>query len=381
MVIAADRVTTYDLTAGTMLDVEDMIHLLSPHDTPLTGGYGADGLTVFPSGPVSQVKTEWLHEEILTPRSTAAATQTTGDTVVTVASGERIRFSTGDIVLMGSGEYVRVTGYGVTTDVLLISRGYASSTAATIATSATMLIIGQALAEGADPENPRVKDRTQPFNYTQIFGPTAVKVSGTEMVINKYGLGGTNEFQHQLSRRIMEHWIQYEQALMYGIRLNDTTNGWRTMGGLSFYITAANGSTIDSSTTTFSESSLLTMAQALYDAGGAPDRAIMGSKNKRLASGFTSSGTLQLQRPDNGRGTVVTYFDSDFGRLSFILDRWCLTKDVFVLEREQVQLATLRPLLFEVLAKTGDSHKGMIVCEKTLKVRRFNHAGRYTALT
>jgi hypothetical protein len=64
-----------------------------------------------------------------------------------------------------------------------------------------------------------------------------------------------------------------------------------------------------------------------------------------------------------------------------ILDRWVRIADVFVFEREQTQLATLRPLVFEMLAKTGDSLKGQIVAEKTMKVRRYPHAGRFTALT
>jgi hypothetical protein len=184
-----------------------------------------------------------------------------------------------------------------------------------------------------------------------------------------------------VANRIKEHWIAFEQALIYGVRADDTTNKIRSMGGLAFYITAANGATMDTTTTTFSESSLVTNLQACFDNGGQPDRAIMGSKNKRLASAFESAGELFIQRSDTGRGTIVNYLDSDFGRLSFILDRWCRLVDVFLVEREQVQIATLRPLIYEMLAKTGDSTHAQILCEKSAKVRRFSHAARYTALT
>jgi hypothetical protein len=361
-----------------MLDIEDLIHLLSPTDTPLTGGIGADGRTVLPMGQANEVKVEWQHESLLLPKSLLAAQITNVGTTLTVTTGEGIRFSTGDVLIVES-EYMRVTAGAV--DGLTVTRAFGGSTAATHVTGVTVLNIGQALPEGSDPENARWIDRTGDHNFTQIFGPTAIQVSGTENVVRKYGLGSESEFQHQVANRTKEHWIQLEQALLYGVRVYDTTNKWRSMGGLAFYLTAANGTVMDTSTTTFSESSLLALLQLVYDNGGSPDRAIMSSKNKRLGSGFLSSGTLQVMRPDNGRGTVVDYFDSDFGRVSLILDRWCRVSDVFVFEREQTQVATLRPLVFEMLAKTGDSLKGQIVTEKALKVRRYSHAGRYTALT
>lgn len=372
------KATAYDLVQGVMLDIEDMIHLLSPLDTPLTGGIGADGRTAIPQGTCFEIKPEWQHEALLLPKSLLAAQITNVGTTLTVTTGDGLKFSTGDVLLVDA-EYLRVTAGGV--DAMTVTHAYGGSTAATHVTGATVLNLGQALAEGADPESARWQDRTGDYNWTQIFGPTAIQISGTENVVRKYGLGGETEFQHQVANRTKEHWIQLEQAMLYGIRVNDTTNKWRSMGGLAYYLTTGNGSVIDSSTTTFTESALLALLQSTYDNGGSPDRALMGSKNKRLSSGFLSSGTLQIMRPDNGRGTVVDYFDSDFGRVSLLLDRWVRTADVFVFEREQTQLTTLRPLVFEMLAKTGDSMKGQIVTEKSMKVRRYPHAGRFSALT
>lgn len=373
------KMLTYDMPIGVMLDIEDMIHLLSPTDTPLTGGIGADGRTVLPHGGAFETKVEWLHEELLLPKSTCIEALDASEVGIDVTTGHGIRFSPGDVILIDA-EYMRVVS--IATDTLTVdTRPFGGSTAATHVINSVVLNLGQTLAEGSDPEVARWQDRTGAYNVTQIFGPTAIQLSATENVVRKYGLGGTTEFQHQVGNRTKEHWITFEQALLYGVRVNDLTNHWRQMGGLAYYLTAANGAVIDAATTTFSESSLLAMLQNAFDNGGNPDRAVMGSKNKRLGSGFTSSGTVQIQRTDRERGTVVDYFDSDFGRITLILDRWCRVADIFVFEREQTQIATLRPLIFEMLAKTGDSMKGQIVAEKTLKVRRWSHAGRYTALT
>lgn len=375
--MALGKVGTYDLTVGVIVDIEDVIHLISPTDVPLLGGQGAGGETVLAAGTCFEKKVEWLDENLLLPKSTAAATATTTEGVLTVASGHQTRFSTGDELLLGSNERVRVTGYGTTADTLLVTRAFDGSTGATIATSATVTVIARTLAEGSDPENARSIDRNNRFNITQIFGPDAVHVTGTEKVVRKYGLGGTNEFDKQAANRTKEQYIAVEQALLYGRRIEDVTNKWRAMGGLAYYIST----NTDTTTTTITEAKTLDQLQNCYDAGGSPDRAVMGSKTKRVFSGLAAGITVNAARPDPARGTVVDYFDSDFGRVTMIMDRWCRTPDLFLFNRDQAEVLTLRPMQFEMLSKTGDSVKGQVLCEKTFRFRREQHAAMFTALT
>src|SRR5690606_26644115 len=148
--------------------------------------------------------------------STVAAV-TTGDTVITLASGTRLKFSTGDVVVIAksggaNGETIRVSGYGTTDDTLLVSRGYVGS-ATTYASDSIIMGVGTALAEGSDPEAARSVDRVESSNVTQIFGPTSVHMSQTERVVRKYGV--RDEFAHQLMGRTKENAIAREQAYLY----------------------------------------------------------------------------------------------------------------------------------------------------------------------
>jgi hypothetical protein len=372
------KAQTYDLTTGVIVNIEDVIYLLSPTDVPLQGGLGADGASALSTDTCFEKKVEWLDEDLLLPKSLTAATTTTGDTFILVTTGQRQRFSTGDVLLVGTtNERMRVTGYGVTTDTLLVTRAFQSSTATTHITGVTVLVLGQALAEGSDPEAARAIDRNNRSNFTQIFGPTKVHVTGTENVVRKYGLGGTTEFDKQAANRTKEQYIEIEQALLYGKVLEDTGNFWRTMGGLFDLITT----NVNSSTTTITEATLLDQMQATYDLGGSVDRLVMGSKTKRVISAFATSITINVARPDNVRGQVVDYFDSDFGQVTMILDRWCRTSDAFGFNRDQATIMTLRPMQFEMLAKTGDALSGQVLCEKTFKLVRQAHAFRFSALT
>lgn len=366
--------STYDLTVGVIVDIDPLITLLSPTEVPLQSAVGSDGNTVLAQNSCFEKKVEWLDDTLLTPRSTVAATATTGDTVLTVASGHQLRFSTGDALLIGA-EQVRVTGYGTTADTLLISRAFAGTSAGTIANAADIVNLGAILPEGSDPQNSRAQDRTNRFNYTQIFGPTSVVVSGSEQAVRKYGVN-TTEFDYQAALRSKEEFIKVEQSLIYGTRTEDTTNKWRQMGGMTYYITT----NVDSTTTVLTDTKLLDQLQTIYLAGGDPNRALIGAVQKRNISAFSSS-SIRYGRTDTGRGYTVEYFDSDFSRVDFVLHRRVRTSDLILFNREQAIIRTLRPFQFKMLGDTGDSTKGIIVGEKTLQFEAERWAGRFNALT
>ncbi len=366
---------TYDLQTGVKLDVEDVIWLISPFDVPLQGGMGADGRTALSVDTAFEKKVEWLDEVLLTPKTTLAASVVTlTQTTIQVAAGTGINFQTGDVLLI-DGEQVQVTGYGTTADYLVISRGFNSTTAVAYTTGDAVVGLGSALAEGSAPPSARAVDRVDRYNYTQIFGPVAVQVSGSEQVVQKYGLVGT-EFDHQVANRIKELAIQVEQAILNGIPSAGSGTLGRTMGGFTNYIST----NVDSTTTTLSDAAILAQMEACFDAGGNPDRFILGSKQKRTVSGLDST-NIRYQQQTDVRGQVVDFYDTDFGRLSVVLDRWCLPSQAFLISREQATIMSLRPMVFEMLAKTGDSVQGQVVAEKSLRFRRQTHSARFSALT
>lgn len=332
------------------------------------------GRSTLATGTCFEKLVQWQDETLLTQRTNLAngGSMTNVQTTLTVTTGDGLKFDVGDVILV-EAEYMRVTG--VATDVLTVTRGYSGSTAATHADLLIVVGVGQTLPEGSDPNSARSIDRNNRTNFTQIFGPWAIQTSGTEDAIQKYGLAST-EFDHQVANRMKEMAITMEQNLLYGVKFEDTTNRWRTFGGLIFWIST----NVDSTTTVLSESALLTQLQAAYDAGGAPDRIVTGSKQKRVVSNLNQS-QIRYANQDDLRGQIVEAYDSDFGRQSVILDRWCRTADLFIFNRDQVEVDTLRPMQFEMLAKTGDSTKGQVVMEKTAVVRRQQHASRFSALT
>ena len=367
-------IQTYDLATGIKLDIEDMIWLIDPFDTPLQGTYGADDLTTVASETVFEKKFEWLDENLLTPRSSIAAQALTGATYIQLPSGYGIHFQTGDVILVDS-EQMYVTGYGTTADTLTVTRGFNGTTAQTVNTGDVVVGLGSALPEGSNPPSARAVDRTDRYNYTQIFGPYAVTVSGTENVVQKYGLKST-EFDHQVANRVKEAAIAQEQAFIYGAASAGSGSTGRTTGGMDSFITV----NVDNSTTSLSDSALLALLQDCFIAGGSPDRLMVGPKQKSAVSGLDSS-NIRYQQMTNARGQKVDYYDSDFGRLTVVLNRWLRVNNAYIFSRDQAAICTLRPLTFEMLAKTGDATTGQVVSEKGFKFRLPTHAAKFTALT
>lgn len=373
--------TSYDLTVGVKIDMDEAVYLLDPIDTPLLTGMGSDGLSVLGSAPATETKVEWLVDNILTPRTTLSVTATTGDTVITVASGDRTKFSTGDVIEVpksgvSTPEVLRITGYGSTTDTLLVTRSYDGTTATNYATSATVIGLGTSLAEGSDPENARSSDRSTYFNYTQIYGPTSVVLSRTETQVAKYGV--SNEFTHQLQARIKENAISREQSFLYGRRTNSTTTKIRTSGGLQYYIT----SNIDATSTQLTVLKIQAIQQTNYNAGGLPDRLITNPACLLDLNdvGNTSIIRQEIDDPKRGRVRTETVW-TEFGPIAVVRDRWVAKTDAFLIKRDNVIRRVLQPLIMEPLAKTGDSQKAMIVAEEGLEVKGQEQMARFNALS
>lgn len=371
------RATAYDLTVGVVVNMDEAIYMLSPQDTPMLTGLGSDGLTMIGQSPVDEIQFDWMTDSILTPRSTLGGAATTGDAVLTVASGDRTKFSTGDIVTVGKQnavEQIRVTGYSSGADVLNVTRAWAG-TATNYASGAIVVGIGTALAEGSDPEAARTVDRVQVSNVTQIFGPTKVDLSRTEQQVRKYGVG--NEFTHQLTGRMTENAISREQTFLYGARVNSTSLKVRTTGGLRYFITT----NVDTSATSLTVATITTKQQTGYNAGGFAD--VVMANPVAIADLNAAADTLVVRTtiddPKRGR-TRVTFVDTEFGSVLLARNRWCLPMDAFGISRENVIRRVMQPLIFERLAKTGDSDQGQIVCEEGLEVKGEQHLFRFNNL-
>lgn len=353
--------------------------MYSPMDLPMTLGVDAQGTMVVSKRPVDQKQFYWQDEEILTPRAALAALATTATTGLTVASGEALRFATGDLARImkqdGTNEVVRITGVSDAT--VTVTRAYRSLTTATnLATGDIIIGIGTALAEGSDPSTFRFRDRDSRSNYTQIFGPYKISMTGTEQVISKYGV--PDEWAKQTFLRTRELYIRLEQTLLYGVKDDDTSGKIRATGGLLNFLTT----NVDSTNTQLTIAAITTQQQNCYNKGDVPLHLIVRPNGLDDLNDTENTSRLRVVETDSRRGRArVEVLDTEFGSTVIHRNRWCFSQNAFLVKPDAIIRRILRPVVYEQLAKTGDADHAMIVGEEGFEIKGEQHMAVFTKLT
>jgi hypothetical protein len=215
-----------------------------------------------------------------------------------------------------------------------------------------------------------------------------VQVSGTLEAVDK--AGRKSEKAYQLAKasaelkRDIEGIITANQGQSAG---NSSTA--RVMGTLLSYIktntnkgsgttAGADPTTIgvstrtDGTTRTFQESMLKDVVAKVFTSGGTPSVLMVSPALKQVVSAFTGLSQHRYNSNTNGDVTILggaDLYQSDFGVLQIVPNRFMRTRDALVLDPEYAALAYLRPFQTIELAKSGDSEKTQILAELTLEVK------------
>ena len=250
-----------------------------------------------------------------------------------------------------------------------------------------------ALIEGDDATAASLSPTVRLTNYTQIVGKT-VQISGTLEAVDK--AGRKSEKSYQLAKAASEIKRDIEPLLTANPATPTGTapSGARTLGSLLSWITTnvskgsagtnptGDGSDVRSDTTTrtFLESMLQSVAQQVFSSGGTPGTLFVPPGLKATVSGFTG---VAAQRHVTGAEptTIIAAagaYLSDFGLISIVPDRFMRSTDALLLDGSMAALAYLRPFQTNDLAKTGDSEKTQILAELTLEMRNEKaHGGMF----
>jgi hypothetical protein len=247
-----------------------------------------------------------------------------------------------------------------------------------------------ALVEGADATSATLSPTTRYGNLTQIVGKT-VQVSGTLEAVDK--AGRKSEKAYQLAKgsaeikRDIETIITANQAKVAGdgsstarkmssllsfIKTNTSVGAGTTTAGAD-PTTIGVSARVDADTTrTFTETMLKEVVREVFSSGGTPSVLFVSPALKQTVSAFTGLAATRYQAPVSGQATILAgadIYQSDFGQISIVPNRFMRTRDALLLDPEYAALAYLRPFQTNDLAKAGDSEKTQILAELTLEVK------------
>lgn len=362
MPIRSTRTGTYNQSVGIKLDIDEAIFILSPSDVPFQQWVGTT--------PTSSIKVEWLDEELTPQTATVTAVTGTGPWTITVADVQTYRPN--DVLhkqdaLSGVQYVVDSINAGANTAVV---SAFAGNTTAP-AVNDVLEIVGQYKVEGDDPEAPRSVDRTTNFNYTQIMQE---QVAATRTARKRDIYGGADPYDHELEKKFKELAIRSERAFVFGQRSISGDSQKRQMGGLFYYITTntASGTSANAKTV------LNDIIRKVYEAGGTATDAMVSPAVKAAISTNVDASLRQSTVSETKGGSVIETFQSDFGTLNLTVNRFFPKTKGIVMDKQYITKAVFDPFFHELLAKTGDSDKGEIVGEHSLKVKNEKAHGTFT---
>ena len=220
-------------------------------------------------------------------------------------------------------------------------------------------------------------------NSTQIF-KNAVVTSGTDDTVDNAGRG--KEMSYQIVKVGQEQKLDQEKAIMANqARVGGNATTARKMAGLGAWVTTnvsnvgsgganptgdGSDARTDSGTpTVFTQADFDTAMQGVWAEGGKPDCVILSAFQMDKALGFVGNNNQRSTGASGKVENLLNVYVTPWGSVEFIPARENRSRDVWVIEKDKLALAALRPMKSQALAKTGDNEKRQVVSECTLVVR------------
>lgn len=219
-------------------------------------------------------------------------------------------------------------------------------------------------------------------NATQIF-KNAVVVPDTDEGLDK--AGRAREIAYQTLKIAKEQKLDIEKALFDNNARVNTAGSARELAGAPAWMTSnvdyqsgnsganptgdgSDARTDDGTPTAFSQTKFDTVMQSIWENGGKPDTVYLSAFQMNVALGFTGNNNQRssVQAGDERVVKSLAVYVTPWGTVEFMPSRENRSRDVFIMQDDMWEVATLRPTKNVALAKTGDNTTRQVTTELTL---------------
>jgi hypothetical protein len=220
-------------------------------------------------------------------------------------------------------------------------------------------------------------------NYTQIF-KNAVVVPDTDEGLDK--AGRAREIAYQTLKIAKEQKLDIEKALFdNNARAAGNSTTARELAGAPAWLTSntdfganegadptgdGTDARTDETTTlqAFDQTRFDGVMQSIWENGGNPDTVYLSAFQMNKALSFTGNNNQRsaVQAGDERVIKSLAVYVTPWGTIEFMPSRENRSRDVFIMQDDMWEVATLRPTKNVALAKTGDNTTRQVVTELTL---------------
>jgi hypothetical protein len=241
-------------------------------------------------------------------------------------------------------------------------------------------------------------------NYTEILQKTA-KISGTLEATDRAGRAREMAYQvikrgKEIKRDFEHHLVGLNQERVAGsdtvARKTASYQTWvvsndfgtagdaganRGTGGAASTDPGVAAAT-DGTQRPLTEDMLGNVIDTIYSSGGNPDIIMANTFNKRKITQFSGNASeTNLKREGKKVINAVSVYESDYGTMSVVPNRFLRARDVLVYEKDFWCIANLRGMQNKEIARTGDAEKRQVLMEAGLQANNEAASGIIADLT
>jgi hypothetical protein len=259
------------------------------------------------------------------------------------------------------------------------------------------------VAEGADAVEAALTPTVRLGNYCQI-NSKSFGISGTDLVADNAGRGVEMAYQEakkglELRKDIEFACVGVNKGSSAGVGNAGGSPAAREVGVVMSWLAtntvfdATTGAdptgdgtdarTDSSATGVFTEAMLESVIDQIYLSGGSPDIIMANTTQKRVITNSFRGSTDENKNDTSAKRIInaVDFYESDYGTLSVVPNRYMRQRDVFVLDSDMWEVAYHRPFMSYDLAKIGDSDSKQMIAEWTLVSKEEASSGGIFDLT
>jgi hypothetical protein len=275
-----------------------------------------------------------------------------------------------------------------------VGQGVATATLHEWQTDSLAAPAQNAVLEGNNPTAQILTDTTKLTNQTQISEKTVV-ISETQLATDQAGLN--DRMAYEMAKKLKELKRDMENDLvgLSNIKVAGAEGTAREYAGVNTWIATntdfgasgadptGDGTDIptDGTQRAFTEAIFEVVIDEIWNSGGDPTLAIMGSFQKRAVTGFSGNATKFKDVDDRSVVNAVDVYESDYGQFQVVPDRYQRSREVILVDPDFWALHFLRPTQSRELSKTGDNVTRQIIVEYTLAALNEKSSGIIRDLT
>jgi hypothetical protein len=362
--------STFDLASqANILDISPFLSEALFFDFHLLGNLNVDL-----ANPLDDITYYWVEDTLNADTTTTTVSAGTSDTSLTLSTNTVAHV--GDLVTVTSAksttsEVMQVTALNSTNNVS-VSRGYAATSTASIASGATVCFM-RAEQEFSDIGTDVSVNPTVRTNYTQIIsGKFDLQISGSQLERRMSATAMQDQVAHQLSNRMLEWKKNFTKSLIYSRPVSagsDTV--YRSLGGFQYWISSSSGQT-NSTAGALSLTTLNSVNKSIVDLGAYPDLLLVGTDLVDSVNSIDASNRRMLES-DTGAGYIVNKLLLGQGNVvDVVVDNRVNTGDAFLLCKDRIRPRPYgRRALFTIVGSDWlDGKKRRILGEWGLEFRQ-----------